>query len=131
MNDLVVYDEQLLASGQIDWGLWSRIHSRSQAFFSSHKFKAGEPIFLITWRTAGNWLDKLVSEAEKGRGEVFPIDISTHTFRHSFSVNEILHGTDVVVLQSWLGHRDRQSTEIYSKILSRETEFLMRRIAFS
>ena len=105
--------------------------AEARRFFSSHTFKAKDPVFSITRRTAGNWLDKLVLEAEKGRGEVFPIDISTHTFRHSFAVNAILHGTDVAVLQSWLGHRDRQSTEIYTKILSSETAFLMRRIAFS
>ncbi len=103
----------------------------ARRFFASHKFKSSEPIFSITRRTAGNWLDKLVNEAEKDRGESFSIEISTHTFRHSFAVNSVLHGTDVVVLQGWLGHRDRQSTEIYTKILSSETAFLMQRISFS
>ena len=63
----------------------------------------------------------------RGGERLFSIDVSTRTF----SVNANLHGTDVAVLQSWLGHRDRQSTEIYTKILFSETEFLMRRIAFS
>jgi site-specific recombinase XerD len=58
------------------------------------------------------------------------VPVSPHTFRHSFAVNAVLHGTPLPVLQGWLGHADIASTLIYTRVLTLETHHLMRRIQF-
>ena len=58
------------------------------------------------------------------------VPVSPHTFRHSFAINAVLHGTPLPVLQGWLGHADIASTLIYTRVLTLETHHLMRRIQF-
>ena len=38
-----------------------------------------------------------------------------HKFRHTFATEHLRHGIDVRTLQSWMGHRDIQSTMVYLK----------------
>ena len=38
-----------------------------------------------------------------------------HKFRHTFATEHLRHGVDVRTLQTWLGHRDIQSTMVYLK----------------
>lgn len=38
-----------------------------------------------------------------------------HKFRHTFATEHLRHGVDIRTLQSWLGHRDIQSTMVYLK----------------
>jgi integrase/recombinase XerD len=38
-----------------------------------------------------------------------------HKFRHTFATNHLRDGVDIVTLQSWMGHRDIQSTMVYLK----------------
>lgn len=38
-----------------------------------------------------------------------------HKFRHTFATEHLRHGIDIRTLQSWLGHRDIQSTMVYLK----------------
>jgi integrase/recombinase XerD len=40
-----------------------------------------------------------------------------HKFRHTFATNHLRDGVDIVTLQGWMGHRDIQSTMVYSKAL--------------
>jgi len=38
-----------------------------------------------------------------------------HKFRHTFATNHLRDGVDIRTVQSWLGHRDIQSTMVYLK----------------
>ncbi len=38
-----------------------------------------------------------------------------HKFRHTFATEHLRHGVDIRTLQSWMGHRDIQSTMVYLK----------------
>jgi site-specific recombinase XerD len=46
--------------------------------------------------------------------------IGPHTFRHSFATHHIEEGTDLVVLQSLLGHADIKNTVIYVHLSQRK-----------
>ncbi len=38
-----------------------------------------------------------------------------HKFRHTFATEHLRHGIDIRTLQTWMGHRDIQSTMVYLK----------------
>lgn len=59
-----------------------------------------------------------------------PVEVSPHTFRHSFAVNAVFHGIPLSVLNQWLGHANIENTLIYSQVLALETWHLMQRIEF-
>jgi integrase/recombinase XerD len=40
-------------------------------------------------------------------------DFFLHKFRHTFATNHLRDGVDIVTLQTWMGHRDIQSTMVY------------------
>ena len=48
--------------------------------------------------------------------------ISPHTFRHSFAVMSLKKGMDVTVLKKLLGHKNLQSTMIYTEMTKEDIE---------
>ena len=47
---------------------------------------------------------------------------SAHTFRHSLAMDLLRRGTDIRTIQSLLGHKDVQTTMIYTHVLQQGGE---------
>lgn len=47
-----------------------------------------------------------------------PINITSHTFRHSFAVHLLLHARPLKYVSKLLGHQSVESTEIYTNVLT-------------
>jgi site-specific recombinase XerD len=67
-------------------------------------------------------LQKAVKRAVQRAG----IDKKTgcHTLRHSFATHMLEHGVNIRVLQELLCHADVKTTEIYTRVMARDTRQL-------
>jgi integrase/recombinase XerD len=43
-------------------------------------------------------------------------EVTYHCSRHTFAINCILLGIDIITVRDWLGHKSVTTTEIYAKI---------------
>lgn len=79
--------------------------------------KRALPVWNITDRTVRNWLKAAVERAERD-GVKLTIEVSPHTFRHSFAMQLLYGHTPPKVLQSLMGHEKYESTETYTKVFA-------------
>lgn len=98
-------------------------------YFATHRRGRTVPLFNISRATADRWLNQAVADLD-AHGQALSIPVSCHTLRHSFAVNALLHHVDVAIVQHWLGHKDRRSTEVYTQVLNPETAHIMARVAY-
>lgn len=97
-----------------------------RSYLETHKFLKDEKLFPFSPQWAGKLINKEVAKLDIE----LPIKISPHSFRHSFACNAILHGLPLTVVRDWLGHSNVSVTEVYTAVLSSETNHLMRYLAF-
>jgi len=100
-----------------------------ERYFTTHRLGVNEPIFAIGRHGAAKRIRTLAERARQAGGAL-SINITPHTFRHSFAVNAVLHGVPLTVIKQWLGHRNIQSTEVYTQVLAAETGLLMQWITY-
>ena len=55
--------------------------------------------------------------------------ISYHCSRHTFAINCILAGIDIITVRDWLGHKSVTTTEIYAKIAAQFKDESMRKMS--
>ena len=97
---------------------------RVKRFIVTHKPGPKDRLFPVTPQTVQNRLDKWTQDLE------LPFRPTPHTFRHSFAVNQVLHFVPLNILQTWLGHKNIESTVIYTKVLNTETGHFMRHVQY-
>lgn len=102
--------------------------TQCQRYFKTHGIKQTQRIFEFTRDAANKRLTRLIKELDDDQKPI--IKVTPHTFRHSFAVHAILHGTPLPALQKWLGHEHLESTLIYTEVLTLDTWHLMNRIEF-
>jgi integron integrase len=65
-------------------------------------------------------INKAIKQAVQKAGIVKKV--SAHTFRHSFATHLLQRGTDIRTIQSLLGHKDLETTMIYTHVLKQGGE---------
>ena len=68
----------------------------------------------LTQRSIQRIVKKYVRKAK------LPIDASTHTLRHSFATDLLMHGADIRSVQELLGHKNIATTQIYTHVTNRQ-----------
>jgi integrase len=79
--------------------------------------KRALPVWNVTDRTVRNWLKAAVDRAARD-GVTLSIEVSPHTFRHSFAMHLLYGHTPPKVLQALMGHEKSESTEVYTKVFA-------------
>ena len=74
-------------------------------------------IWEITDRTVRTWINEAI-EAAAADGVTFSVQVTPHTFRHSYAMHMLYAGIPVKVLQAMLGHKSISSTEVYTKVFA-------------
>ena len=60
-------------------------------------------------------LDKYVGKGKKDKPNLFPVNISPHTLRHSKAMHMLQAGNNIVYIRDILGHSDLNTTERYAR----------------
>lgn len=92
---------------------------RLREYFTTMRPKKYEPLWPVASdETPRNWIKAAVSRAERD-GVTFTIGtITPKTFRHSFAMHLIQNHVPLKVVQSYMGHTEASSTEVYTKVFA-------------
>lgn len=98
-------------------------------YFATQRRAKSAPLFPVDRSTAFRWV-KAAAQRLADQGQPLSIPVTPHTLRHSFAVNAVLNWVPTAVLQAWLGHENRDSTEIYTQVFQTETYHFMARVGY-
>ena len=96
-----------------------------QRYIKTHNIKKLSPLFDLSRIAAYKAIQKWAKVAK------LPIEITPHTLRHSYAVNHLLHGQQLIDIKGWMGHSTIKSTEIYLQVLGRDTAHLAVRTQYN
>jgi site-specific recombinase XerD len=68
----------------------------------------------------GKYSKKSVQKVLDSLGEKLGFKVHPHMLRHSFATHLLEAGVDIRFIQKLLGHEDVSTTQIYTKVSSRE-----------
>ncbi len=89
-------------------------------YVATQKPTKSQPLFSMTRHNVGYRLKALGNQLD------LPIDnLTPHVFRHSFAINALIQGRTEKTIQGFLGHKNRETTQLYLKVLSGEEHHLM------
>ncbi|MBO6536229.1 MAG: integron integrase [Balneolaceae bacterium] len=76
----------------------------------------------VRYHQSGQWVNRKIAEAVlKARIQK---KVSAHTFQHSFATQLLQSGYDIRTVQELLGHKDVQTTMIYTHVLNKGTNYI-------
>jgi len=95
------------------------------AYIGQRGLRKEDKLFRITRQRAYQIVVKACGKARIDRERSHP-----HTFRHSFAIHCVLNGVPVLVLKTWLGHKDVMDTLIYTQVLAQDTRQFIDQMVF-
>jgi len=97
---------------------------RLREYFTTMRPKKYEPLWPISSdETPRNWIRAAVTRAARD-GVTFSLNtITPKTFRHSFAMHLIQNHVPLKVVQTYMGHTDAASTEIYTRVFALDVGF--------
>lgn len=94
---------------------------RLQEYFATFRLmtRRATPIWdVASQETPRNWLKAAVRRAERDGVRFSVSPITPKTFRHSFGTHLVMNGLHIKQIQSLMGHRRAENTEIYTRIFA-------------
>ncbi|HEN3637306.1 TPA: tyrosine-type recombinase/integrase [Yersinia enterocolitica] len=98
--------------------------ARLREYVATFKPKKHEPLWVnkkgepVSDETPRGWLRAAVDRAARD-GVTFSLPVITpKTFRHSFAMHLVQHGVAFKIVQTYMGHKDAASTEVYTKVFA-------------
>lgn len=93
--------------------------NRLREYFETFRQRKYEPIWNVASdETPRNWIRAAVKRAARDDVTFSLPTITPKTFRHSFSMHLIQYRVPLKVVQSYMGHAEIASTEVYTKVFA-------------